>query len=90
MIADILHWLGLPGQVVVAASVLIGLYHLRDVTMLLSRIGTMVWIGIVAVGLFVAFIFAVPGLDLVVQIEGLSGAIWSGLQSLVEQVWRSL
>lgn len=75
VVAELLGMLGLGGQLVLAVSILVALWHVRSAILVLSRIGTLAWVGIVAVGLFVAAAFAMPGVDVVVSIGTVLGAI---------------
>lgn len=77
MIGELLAALGLPGQLVTAALILYGIVRMRSIVGVLSSVATMTWIGIVAVGIFLALVFALPGLDIVVNV-----------QTLVESVLR--
>lgn len=75
VIAELLGALGLPGQIVVAVSVLVGLWHVRGLVQVLSRAGTVAWIGLVAIGLFVAAAIGMPGVDIVVSAQTVLGAV---------------
>ncbi|MFW6435844.1 MAG: hypothetical protein ACOCY1_05625 [Halovenus sp.] len=75
MISELLASLGLSGQLVSAGVILVALLRLRAIVGILSSIATVTWIGIAAVGVFVALLLALPGVDLVVHVQTLVDAI---------------
>lgn len=90
MIADILAALGLPGQLVTAVLILYGIFRIRSVVGVLSSVATMTWIGIVAVGIFVALVFALPGLDIVVDIQTLVESVLGAGVDLIMRVLENV
>lgn len=94
MIAELLHWLGFSGSVVVVASVLAVAYHGHEIFQLLSSLGLYAKISGALVVLFlIATSGIVPGLRLVVD----PGAAWSFISGVVDvlvtgarESWSSL
>lgn len=89
VVAELLGMLGAPGWVVIAAVVVLGLWHFRSLLKVLSSVGTVVQIGAAIVGgLIVASTGVIPGLD--VDITVVPGQLLDLAVSVVDAVVGAL
>lgn len=69
MLAEVLHWIGVPGQIVLLVSFVLGAYHLREVIGLAALAGMWVRMALVFVGVLVVGVTGVvPGFSVHVDV----------------------
>lgn len=89
LLGELLEAVGLGGSVVIAATVLFGIWHLRSGVRTASAAGSSLLVAGYAIAiLFVVSLF-IPGLELDVALGQLAGFLWSLVDvalSLVEAV----
>jgi len=93
LIGELLHAIGIEGQIILLVTVLVGLYHFREALQAIAIAGT--WLQMLAlVGALAAIAVAgaIPGVHVMIteQFFHLINSLWTSFTTLMEVVWAAL